>query len=115
MSGQLLRFLLTSCKCMSDWGCTSTDSSASVFADSLDLSFTEGVCARVSVCFMIISVCVLFHRLVLTSAVCRYLWVCVCIVFKKCLLFLKVGFDPHPHMRVPGMPPSLTGIPGGKP
>uniref|UniRef100_A0A7N8XYF4 Transducin-like enhancer protein 1 n=1 Tax=Mastacembelus armatus TaxID=205130 RepID=A0A7N8XYF4_9TELE len=27
----------------------------------------------------------------------------------------KVGFDPHPHMRVPGMPPSLTGIPGGKP
>lgn len=29
--------------------------------------------------------------------------------------FLKVGFDPHPHMRVPGMPPSLTGIPGGKP
>ncbi|XP_047238562.1 transducin-like enhancer protein 1 isoform X6 [Girardinichthys multiradiatus] len=26
-----------------------------------------------------------------------------------------VGFDPHPHMRVPGMPPSLTGIPGGKP
>uniref|UniRef100_A0A8C6NZK4 Groucho/TLE N-terminal Q-rich domain-containing protein n=1 Tax=Nothobranchius furzeri TaxID=105023 RepID=A0A8C6NZK4_NOTFU len=27
----------------------------------------------------------------------------------------SVGFDPHPHMRVPGMPPSLTGIPGGKP
>uniref|UniRef100_A0A3B3WQS2 Groucho/TLE N-terminal Q-rich domain-containing protein n=1 Tax=Poecilia mexicana TaxID=48701 RepID=A0A3B3WQS2_9TELE len=26
-----------------------------------------------------------------------------------------VGFDPHPHMRVPGMPPSLAGIPGGKP
>ncbi|XP_067839235.1 transducin-like enhancer protein 1 isoform X4 [Heptranchias perlo] len=26
-----------------------------------------------------------------------------------------VGFDPHPHMRVPGMPPNLTGIPGGKP
>ncbi|XP_051277574.1 transducin-like enhancer protein 1 isoform X1 [Dicentrarchus labrax] len=26
-----------------------------------------------------------------------------------------VSFDPHPHMRVPGMPPSLTGIPGGKP
>uniref|UniRef100_A0A3P8V5P6 Transducin-like enhancer protein 1 n=1 Tax=Cynoglossus semilaevis TaxID=244447 RepID=A0A3P8V5P6_CYNSE len=26
-----------------------------------------------------------------------------------------VGFDPHPHMRVPGIPPSLTGIPGGKP
>uniref|UniRef100_A0A8C7JKC3 Transducin-like enhancer protein 1 n=1 Tax=Oncorhynchus kisutch TaxID=8019 RepID=A0A8C7JKC3_ONCKI len=25
------------------------------------------------------------------------------------------GFDPHPHMRVPGMPPSLSGIPGGKP
>uniref|UniRef100_A0AAQ4NYH7 TLE family member 4, transcriptional corepressor n=1 Tax=Gasterosteus aculeatus aculeatus TaxID=481459 RepID=A0AAQ4NYH7_GASAC len=28
---------------------------------------------------------------------------------------MGVGFDPHPHMRVPGMPPSLTGIPGGKP
>uniref|UniRef100_A0A7N8Y426 Transducin-like enhancer protein 1 n=1 Tax=Mastacembelus armatus TaxID=205130 RepID=A0A7N8Y426_9TELE len=28
---------------------------------------------------------------------------------------VAVGFDPHPHMRVPGMPPSLTGIPGGKP
>uniref|UniRef100_A0A668AXD9 Transducin-like enhancer protein 1 n=1 Tax=Myripristis murdjan TaxID=586833 RepID=A0A668AXD9_9TELE len=28
---------------------------------------------------------------------------------------VSVGFDPHPHMRVPGMPPSLTGIPGGKP
>ncbi|XP_069786471.1 transducin-like enhancer protein 1 isoform X6 [Narcine bancroftii] len=26
-----------------------------------------------------------------------------------------VGFDPHPHMRVPAMPPNLTGIPGGKP
>ncbi|KFZ56239.1 Transducin-like enhancer protein 4, partial [Antrostomus carolinensis] len=26
-----------------------------------------------------------------------------------------VGFDPHHHMRVPGIPPSLTGIPGGKP
>uniref|UniRef100_A0A4W3HZH2 Groucho/TLE N-terminal Q-rich domain-containing protein n=1 Tax=Callorhinchus milii TaxID=7868 RepID=A0A4W3HZH2_CALMI len=26
-----------------------------------------------------------------------------------------VGFDPHSHMRVPGMPPNLTGIPGGKP
>ncbi|XP_041756220.1 transducin-like enhancer protein 1 isoform X6 [Coregonus clupeaformis] len=26
-----------------------------------------------------------------------------------------VGFDPHPHMRVPGMPPSLSAIPGGKP
>uniref|UniRef100_A0A8C4RIS5 TLE family member 1, transcriptional corepressor n=1 Tax=Erpetoichthys calabaricus TaxID=27687 RepID=A0A8C4RIS5_ERPCA len=26
-----------------------------------------------------------------------------------------VGFDPHPHMRVPGIPPSLAGIPGGKP
>ncbi|KAM8961393.1 transducin-like enhancer protein 4 isoform 7-T7 [Pelodytes ibericus] len=26
-----------------------------------------------------------------------------------------VGFDPHHHMRVPGMPPNLTGIPGGKP
>ncbi|XP_053558445.1 transducin-like enhancer protein 1 isoform X10 [Bombina bombina] len=26
-----------------------------------------------------------------------------------------VGFDPPPHMRVPGMPPNLAGIPGGKP
>ncbi|MEE6459465.1 hypothetical protein FKM82_000641 [Ascaphus truei] len=26
-----------------------------------------------------------------------------------------VGFDPHHHMRVPGIPPNLTGIPGGKP
>uniref|UniRef100_A0A8C5AHV5 Transducin-like enhancer protein 1 n=1 Tax=Gadus morhua TaxID=8049 RepID=A0A8C5AHV5_GADMO len=26
-----------------------------------------------------------------------------------------VGFDPHSHMRVAGLPPSLTGIPGGKP
>uniref|UniRef100_A0A8C9VPW0 Groucho/TLE N-terminal Q-rich domain-containing protein n=1 Tax=Scleropages formosus TaxID=113540 RepID=A0A8C9VPW0_SCLFO len=26
-----------------------------------------------------------------------------------------VGFDPHPHMRVPGIPPNLPGIPGGKP
>uniref|UniRef100_A0A8C9VWF2 Transducin-like enhancer protein 4 n=1 Tax=Scleropages formosus TaxID=113540 RepID=A0A8C9VWF2_SCLFO len=26
-----------------------------------------------------------------------------------------VGFDPHHHMRVPGMPPNLSGIPGGKP
>uniref|UniRef100_A0A673UDS1 TLE family member 4, transcriptional corepressor n=1 Tax=Suricata suricatta TaxID=37032 RepID=A0A673UDS1_SURSU len=26
-----------------------------------------------------------------------------------------VGFDPHHHMRVPAMPPNLTGIPGGKP
>ncbi|XP_067839228.1 transducin-like enhancer protein 4 isoform X6 [Heptranchias perlo] len=25
-----------------------------------------------------------------------------------------VGFDPH-HMRVPGIPPNLSGIPGGKP
>uniref|UniRef100_A0A6I8SP89 Transducin like enhancer of split 1 n=1 Tax=Xenopus tropicalis TaxID=8364 RepID=A0A6I8SP89_XENTR len=25
------------------------------------------------------------------------------------------GFDPPPHMRVPGMPPNLAGIPGGKP
>uniref|UniRef100_A0A674MMI6 Transducin-like enhancer protein 1 n=1 Tax=Takifugu rubripes TaxID=31033 RepID=A0A674MMI6_TAKRU len=34
---------------------------------------------------------------------------------RVCFLLLQVGFDPHPHMRVPGMPPSLTGIPGGKP
>uniref|UniRef100_A0A8C6PMH3 Groucho/TLE N-terminal Q-rich domain-containing protein n=1 Tax=Nothobranchius furzeri TaxID=105023 RepID=A0A8C6PMH3_NOTFU len=26
-----------------------------------------------------------------------------------------VGFDPHHHIRVPGLPPSLSGIPGGKP
>ncbi|NXJ43014.1 TLE4 protein, partial [Ciconia maguari] len=26
-----------------------------------------------------------------------------------------VGFDPHHHMRVPSIPPNLTGIPGGKP
>uniref|UniRef100_A0A8K9XSZ6 Groucho/TLE N-terminal Q-rich domain-containing protein n=1 Tax=Oncorhynchus mykiss TaxID=8022 RepID=A0A8K9XSZ6_ONCMY len=26
-----------------------------------------------------------------------------------------VGFDPHHHMRVPGLPPNLSGIPGGKP
>uniref|UniRef100_A0A8C0ISI9 TLE family member 1, transcriptional corepressor n=1 Tax=Chelonoidis abingdonii TaxID=106734 RepID=A0A8C0ISI9_CHEAB len=26
-----------------------------------------------------------------------------------------VGFDPPPHMRVPGIPPNLAGIPGGKP
>uniref|UniRef100_A0A673KI48 Protein groucho-1-like n=1 Tax=Sinocyclocheilus rhinocerous TaxID=307959 RepID=A0A673KI48_9TELE len=25
------------------------------------------------------------------------------------------GFDPHPHMRAPGLPTSLTSIPGGKP
>ncbi|XP_010293128.1 PREDICTED: transducin-like enhancer protein 1, partial [Phaethon lepturus] len=24
------------------------------------------------------------------------------------------GFDPPPHMRVPGIPPNLAGIPGGK-
>uniref|UniRef100_A0A8B9F733 TLE family member 1, transcriptional corepressor n=1 Tax=Amazona collaria TaxID=241587 RepID=A0A8B9F733_9PSIT len=28
---------------------------------------------------------------------------------------LHVGFDPPPHMRVPGIPPNLAGIPGGKP
>uniref|UniRef100_A0A8C9WEU1 Groucho/TLE N-terminal Q-rich domain-containing protein n=1 Tax=Scleropages formosus TaxID=113540 RepID=A0A8C9WEU1_SCLFO len=28
---------------------------------------------------------------------------------------VAVGFDPHPHMRVPGIPPNLPGIPGGKP
>uniref|UniRef100_A0A8D3CBC8 Groucho/TLE N-terminal Q-rich domain-containing protein n=1 Tax=Scophthalmus maximus TaxID=52904 RepID=A0A8D3CBC8_SCOMX len=26
-----------------------------------------------------------------------------------------VGFDPHHHIRVPGLPPNLSGIPGGKP
>lgn len=29
--------------------------------------------------------------------------------------FYQVGFDPPPHMRVPGIPPNLAGIPGGKP
>ncbi|XP_016090673.1 protein groucho-1-like isoform X3 [Sinocyclocheilus grahami] len=28
---------------------------------------------------------------------------------------LQAGFDPHPHMRAPGLPTSLTSIPGGKP
>uniref|UniRef100_A0A6D2X1H0 TLE family member 3, transcriptional corepressor n=1 Tax=Takifugu rubripes TaxID=31033 RepID=A0A6D2X1H0_TAKRU len=27
----------------------------------------------------------------------------------------RAGFDPHPHMRAPGLPASLTSIPGGKP
>uniref|UniRef100_H3DEV0 TLE family member 4, transcriptional corepressor n=1 Tax=Tetraodon nigroviridis TaxID=99883 RepID=H3DEV0_TETNG len=27
----------------------------------------------------------------------------------------SVGFDPHHHIRVPGVAPSLSGIPGGKP
>ena len=27
----------------------------------------------------------------------------------------QVGFDPHHHIRVPGLPPNLSGIPGGKP
>ncbi|KAM3868323.1 transducin-like enhancer protein 4 isoform 9-T9 [Diretmus argenteus] len=26
-----------------------------------------------------------------------------------------LGFDPHHHIRVPGLPPNLSGIPGGKP
>ncbi|KAJ3603727.1 hypothetical protein NHX12_028468, partial [Muraenolepis orangiensis] len=26
-----------------------------------------------------------------------------------------VGFDPHHHIRVPGLPPNLSGLPGGKP
>uniref|UniRef100_H3B974 TLE family member 4, transcriptional corepressor n=1 Tax=Latimeria chalumnae TaxID=7897 RepID=H3B974_LATCH len=26
-----------------------------------------------------------------------------------------VGFDPHHHMRIPGIPTNLTGVPGGKP
>ncbi|XP_047665085.1 transducin-like enhancer protein 3-B isoform X6 [Tachysurus fulvidraco] len=30
-------------------------------------------------------------------------------------LFLQAGFDPHPHMRAPGLPASLTSISGGKP
>ncbi|XP_029365623.1 transducin-like enhancer protein 4 isoform X8 [Echeneis naucrates] len=29
--------------------------------------------------------------------------------------FHSVGFDPHHHIRVPGLPPNLSGIPGGKP
>ncbi|XP_064169861.1 transducin-like enhancer protein 3-A [Anguilla rostrata] len=28
---------------------------------------------------------------------------------------LQAGFDPHPHMRAPGLPASLTSISGGKP
>uniref|UniRef100_A0A7N6B320 Groucho/TLE N-terminal Q-rich domain-containing protein n=1 Tax=Anabas testudineus TaxID=64144 RepID=A0A7N6B320_ANATE len=28
---------------------------------------------------------------------------------------VAVGFDPHHHIRVPGLPPNLSGIPGGKP
>lgn len=36
--------------------------------------------------------------------------------FVECvLLLLQAGFDPHPHMRAPGLPASLTSIPGGKP
>lgn len=73
-------------------------------------------CLKVSVCFVLMSVCVLFHRLVLTCVFCQLPWLCVCTELIKCLFSVpKVGFDPHPHMRVPGMPPSLTGIPGGKP
>lgn len=30
-------------------------------------------------------------------------------------LFVQAGFDPHPHMRAPGLPASLTSISGGKP
>ncbi|XP_046696164.1 transducin-like enhancer protein 3-B isoform X2 [Silurus meridionalis] len=30
-------------------------------------------------------------------------------------LFSQPGFDPHPHMRAPGLPASLTSISGGKP
>ena len=37
------------------------------------------------------------------------------VVFDPGNVFFKVGFDPHSHMRVAGLPPSLTGIPGGKP
>lgn len=49
-------------------------------------------------------------------AFCQFSWVFVSPGLIKCLFPVqKVGFDPHPHMRVPGMPPSLTGIPGGKP
>lgn len=74
---------------------------------------------------MIESVCLLCAHECLCSvpqvsidlcAFCLCPWACVCTVLIKCLYsLLKVGFDPHPHMRVPGMPPSLTGIPGGKP
>lgn len=54
------------------------------------------MCAFANVIGMCVCVCVLCHVMFFCS-------------------FLQVGFDPHPHMRVPGMPPSLTGIPGGKP
>lgn len=68
------------------------------------------VCSTVSLCSGLIRACFVYQRLVLTY-VHSYRRVCslgVC-------FGLQVGFDPHPHMRVPGMPPSLTGIPGGKP
>lgn len=95
------------------WGQHSTDSSATVCLPSLILVIQIWrVCVRVSVCFVLLGVCVLCHL----CAFCQFLWVCVCTELIKSLRsFLKVGFDPHPHMRVPGMPPSLTGIPGGKP
>lgn len=75
------------------------------------------MCLRVCVSFALMSVYALFHRLVLTCEhFCQFSWVFVSPGLIKCLFSVqKVGFDPHPHMRVPGMPPSLTGIPGGKP
>uniref|UniRef100_A0A8C5NGE9 Transducin-like enhancer protein 3-B n=1 Tax=Gouania willdenowi TaxID=441366 RepID=A0A8C5NGE9_GOUWI len=31
------------------------------------------------------------------------------------IVSIRAGFDPHPHMRAPGLPASLTSISGGKP
>lgn len=68
------------------------------------------------VCIVLTSVCALFHRLILTCPLCAFSHEHVFALYSENMLFLvKVAFDPHPHMRVPGMPPSLTGIPGGKP
>uniref|UniRef100_A0A672J793 Transducin-like enhancer protein 1 n=1 Tax=Salarias fasciatus TaxID=181472 RepID=A0A672J793_SALFA len=85
----------------------------------LHLSFRLGrVCVPESVCLRCAHECLcsLPQVSIDLCAHCQFPWVCVCTALMKRLCFLlKVGFDPHPHMRVPGMPPSLTGIPGGKP
>lgn len=94
---------------------TSTDSSTPVCLPTLHGSDLDDVCPSVSVCSVLLSVCVPCHRTLLTcERVCPKVPVSTVLIQSLCLLF-KVGFDPHPHMRVPGMPPSLTGIPGGKP
>lgn len=38
----------------------------------------------------------------------------VIFIYLYCFL-VQAGFDPHPHMRAPGLPASLTSISGGKP